>query len=151
MCPYALGGETVDVACWVPGHPDRRPLLKCETRPAATHIAPVLPAFRRLRRPRAIAALGNGSYRAPGSANRGGDAGAGRDRCVWRRWSMPMALGVVASRFMAAWESTTCSGSASPRANSHRHVLRSDPLPDFDPHLDGAIEGALLRSPEPAC
>jgi len=41
--PYALGGETVEVAA-VPGHPDRRGLIKVE-RASAERIAPFCPHF----------------------------------------------------------------------------------------------------------
>jgi 23S rRNA (uracil1939-C5)-methyltransferase len=41
--PYALGGETVEVAA-VPGHPDRRRLVKVE-RASAERIAPFCPHF----------------------------------------------------------------------------------------------------------
>ena len=41
--PYALGGETVEVE-QVPGHPDRRRLIKVE-RASAERIAPFCPHF----------------------------------------------------------------------------------------------------------
>src|SRR5438128_1865326 len=41
--PYALGGETVEVAA-VPGHPDRRRLVKVE-RASAERVAPFCPHF----------------------------------------------------------------------------------------------------------
>src|SRR5262249_38817418 len=41
--PYALAGEVIEVAA-VPGHPDRRQLLRVET-PSAERIAPVCPHF----------------------------------------------------------------------------------------------------------
>ena len=46
--PYTLPGETVEVEA-VPGHPDRRHLLRVETAEPRPHRA-VLPAFRHLRR-----------------------------------------------------------------------------------------------------
>ena len=109
--PYALGGETVEVA-EVPGHPDRRRLVKVECgEPGADHA--VLPAFRRLRRLR-HPALGRRAISRAGSARSWSMtlAQAGIACATWRPGRRPRPRPPRASRYMHGWERMTCSGSA---------------------------------------
>ena len=135
--PYALGGETVEVAA-APGHPDRRSLIKVE-RASVERIAPFCPHFgvcggcaiqhwdaeryRAWKREIVVTTLaqaGIGARSRPGRRH-----GLGR-----RRITLHARMGtndVLRVGFAAA---------------SSYDIVPIDRCPILDPHLDGALDAA---------
>ena len=137
--PYALGGETVEVAA-VPGHPDRRRLIKVERASAGADRA-VLPAFRRLRRLR-HPALGRRATIAPGSARSWSTtlAQAGID-CEVAPLVDAHGLGRRRITLHARMGTHDVLKVGFAAANSH-DIVPIDRCPILDPHLDGALDAA---------
>ena len=136
--PYTLGGETVEVAA-VPGHPDRRRLIKVE-RASPERIAPFCPHFgvcggcaiqhwdaeryRAWKRDIVVTTL----------------AQAGID-CEVAPWSTPMASAAAASPCTRGWERMRCSRSALPppvRTTSSRSTAARSSTRICDGALDAA-------------
>ena len=137
--PYTLPGEIVEVEPF-PGHPDRRHLLRVETRERGAHRAD-LSAFRRVRR-LPDPALGFRALSRLEARPRRRGACAGRARCAGRRtdrraWRGAAARGIPC----AAQRSTTCSRSAS-RPTGRITSSPIDRCPVLAPSLDGAIPAA---------
>ena len=136
--PYALSGETVAVAA-VPGHPDRRSLIKVE-RASAERIAPFCPHF---------GVCG-------GCAIQHWDAGRYRD---WKREIVVTTLaqagidcevaplvdahGLGRRRITLHARMGTHDVLRVGFAAAHSHdIVPIDRCPILDPHLDGALEAA---------
>ena len=136
--PYALGGETVEVAA-VPGHPDRRRLVKVE-HASAERVAPFCPHF----------------------GVCGGCAIQHWDTERYRSWKREIVVATLAQAGIGCDVATLIDAHGLGRrritlhgrmgthevlkvgfaeANSH-DIVPIDRCPILDPHLDGALEAA---------
>ncbi|CAN7753850.1 methyltransferase [Bradyrhizobium sp. LjRoot220] len=136
--PYALGGETIEVA-QVPGHPDRRRLIKVE-RASAERIAPFCPHF----------------------GVCGGCAIQHWDAAPYRAWKREIVVTTLAQAGIACDVAPLIDAHGLGRrritlharmgthevlkvgfaaAGSH-DIIPIDRCPILDPHLDGALEAA---------
>jgi 23S rRNA (uracil1939-C5)-methyltransferase len=136
--PYALGGETIEVE-QVPGHPDRRRLIKVE-RASAERIAPFCPHF----------------------GVCGGCAIQHWDAAHYRAWKREIVVATLAQAGIGCEVGPLIDAHGLGRrritlharmgthevlkvgyaaANSH-DIIPIDRCPILDPHLDGAVEAA---------
>jgi len=136
--PYALGGETIEVEP-VPGHPDRRRLIKVE-RASPERIAPFCPHF----------------------GVCGGCAIQHRDAERYRAWKREIVVATLAQAGIGCEVAPLVDAHGAGRrritlharmgthevlkvgfaaANSH-DIIPIDRCPILDPHLDGALEAA---------
>ena len=136
--PYALGGETIEVA-QVPGHPDRRRLIKVE-RASAERIAPFCPHF----------------------GVCGGCAIQHWDAEHYRAWKREIVVTTLAQAGIACEVAPLIDAHGLGRrritlharmgthevlkvgfaASGSHDIIPIDRCPILDPHLDGALEAA---------
>ena len=136
--PYALGGEMVEVVA-VPGHPDRRSLIKVE-RASAERIAPFCPHF----------------------GVCGGCAIQHWDAARYRAWKREIVVATLAQTAIDCEVAPLVDAHGLGRrritlharmgthdvlrvgfsAASSHEIVPIDRCPILDPHLDGALEGA---------